>query len=73
MAQSTLMCLHVCKQCSLQCTTIIHYKGDIIYIIYNLITEVDMTIKLCSTTNPTTSTFTTELYVCKQQHTPTAN
>ena len=29
--------------------------------------------KLCPSTNPITSMFTTELHVCKQQHTPTGN
>ena len=31
---------------------------------------IDMTIKLCPSTNPITSMFITELHVCKQQHTP---
>ena len=30
---------------------------------------VDVTIKLCPSTNPITTTYTTELHVCKQQHT----
>ena len=38
---------------------------------YNRIPMVDMTIKLCPSTNHITSTYTTELHVCKQQHTPT--
>ena len=33
----------------------------------------DMTLKLGPSTNPITDMFTTELNVCKQQHTPTAN
>ena len=36
-------------------------------------TLVDMTFKLDPSTNPITSMFTTELHICKQQHTPTAN
>ena len=39
----------------------------------NTISIVDMTIKLCPSTNPITSMFATELHVCKQHHTPTAN
>ena len=34
---------------------------------------VDMTIKLCPSTNCITNMHTTDLHVCKQQHTPTAN
>ena len=34
---------------------------------------VDMTIKLSPSTNPITNMCTTELHVCKQQQTPTAN
>ena len=59
-----------CKQ--QQCNPIIHYKGGILLHITGY--PVDMTIKLCPSTSPITSTFTTELHVCKQQHsTPTGN
>ena len=34
-----------------------------------MIPVVDMTIKLCPSTNPITTTYTSELHVCKQQHT----
>ena len=34
-----------------------------------MIPIVDMTIKLCPSTNPITTTYTSELHVCKQQHT----
>ena len=34
---------------------------------------IDMAIKLGKCTNPITNMYTTELHVCKQQHTPTAN
>ena len=34
---------------------------------------IDMTIKLGPSTNPITSMYKTELHVCKQQQTPTAN
>ena len=40
---------------------------------YNRISIVDMTTKLCPCANPITTTYTTELHVFKQQHTPTAN
>ena len=34
---------------------------------------IGMTIKPGQSTNPITNMYTTELHVCKQQHTPTAN
>ena len=42
-------------------------KGDTFA--YNRIPVIDMTIKLCPSTNPITATYTTELHVCKQQYT----
>ena len=56
-----------------QCLTVIHYKGEILLHNYNRIPIVEMAIKLCLSTNTIISMFTTELHVCKQQHTPTAN
>ena len=36
---------------------------------YNRIPVVDITVKLCQSTNPTTAMFIPKLHVCKQQHT----
>ena len=60
----------MCKQ--QQCTPIILYKGDILLHITGY-PVIDMIIKLGPSTNPITDMFTTELHVCKQQQTPTAN
>ena len=67
-------------------TLIIHYKGEILlHITSSMVISItgnllflfaffgDMTIKLGPSTIPITKIFTTELHVCKQQHTPTAN
>ena len=51
-----------------QCTPVIHYKGEIT-LAYNRTPVVGMTIKVCPSANPFTTTYTTELHVCKQQHT----
>ena len=40
---------------------------------YTKIPVIDMTIKFDPGTNPITRVFITELHVCKQHHTPTAN
>ena len=53
----------MCKQ--QLCTLVIYCKGGI--------PVIDITIKLGPSTNPITNMFETELHVCKQQHTPTAN
>ena len=45
-----------------------HYRGDIPLDIANRIPVVDMNIKLCPSTLPITSMFTTEC-MCKQQQT----
>ena len=34
---------------------------------------IDMAIKLGPSTDPLTNMFKTELHICKQKHTPTAN
>ena len=73
MTQRAVTCQNVCKQCSLR----VNNNNEFLHITdifaYNSIPVVDMAIKLCASTNPITSMFTTELHVCKQQHTPTAN
>ena len=76
MAESAVLCSNVCKQCTLGVNNnnaLPKYiiKGD--SFAYNGIPVVDMTIKLFPYTNQITSTYTTELHICKQQHTPTAN
>ena len=74
MVQCALMCSNVCKQRTLRVnkkfTPIIYYKGEIF--LYNKYT-VYMIVKLGPSSNTITKMFTTELHVCKQQHTPTAN
>ena len=53
-------------------TPVIHYKGEILLHNYNRMPVLDMTFKLCPSTNHITAMFTTELHIFKQQCTPTA-
>ena len=67
---------NVCKQCTLHVNNNNSFQYYIIMgdtFAYNRIPVIDMTIKLGPSTNHITNMFTTELHVCKQQHTPIAN
>ena len=55
-------CQNVCKQCSLP------VKNNIATFAYNKTPVLHTTIKLCLSTNPITTMFTTKLHACKQQH-----
>ena len=61
MTQCALICQNVCKQSTLR----VNNNNAL----HNMIPVVDMTIKLCPSTNSITTTYRSELHVCKQQHT----